>query len=303
MKKVELALNEICPLETKKCKRIYGRKPWLTKGLINACKKKNQMYRRFLETKLESDECKYKIYKNKLTKILKNAEKSHFNGLIKMYKHNIKDTWKVLNSVIRGVANPSKIPETFMENNIEVRDKKDIADGFNNFFINVGPLLAEQIQKPPNIEVEDYMPVPNQNTMFLDPVTEVEINNVVKTFGNKTSEDCHGISMSVIKQLVNYLAEPMAHISNLSFQTGVFPDLMKVAKVIPLFKSGRNNIFTNYRPVSLLPQFSKILEKLFNNRLDRFLNKTSILSNTQYGFRSNRSTSLALLELLEDITQ
>ena len=92
------------------------------------------MYRRFLETKLESDECMYKIYKNKLTKILRNAEKSHFNGLIEKYKHNIKGTWKVLNSVIRGVASPSRIPETFMENNIEVRDKKDIADGFNNFF-------------------------------------------------------------------------------------------------------------------------------------------------------------------------
>ena len=63
------------------------------------------------------------------------------------------------------------------------------------------------------------------------------------------------------------------HICNLSFSKGVFPDAMKIARVIPLFKSGDKHVFTNYRPVSLLPQFSKILERLFNNRLDSFIEK------------------------------
>ena len=83
----------------------------------------------------------------------------------------------------------------------------------------------------------------------------------------------------------------IAHICNVSFQTGVFPNKMKIAKVIPLYKSGEKNIFTNYRPISLLPQFSKILEKLYNNRLDKFLNKCNILSPNQYGFRSSMSTT------------
>ena len=77
---------------------------------------------------------------------------------------------------------------------------------------------------------------------------------------------------------------------------------MKVAKVIPIFKGNDKQIFTNYRPISLLPQFSKILEKLFNVRLDNFIERHSILSNSQYGFRPNMSTSLALLELTEEIT-
>ena len=90
--------------------------------------------------------------------------------------------------------------------------------------------------------------------------------------------------------------------SHLSFQTGVFPDKMKIAKVVPLFKSGEKNVFTNYRPTSLLPQFSKILEKLYNERMDTFLNKQDILGPSQYRFRSNMSTSQALLELIEEIT-
>ena len=76
---------------------------------------------------------------------------------------------------------------------------------------------------------------------------------------------------------------------------------MKTAKVIPLYKSGEKNVFTNYRPISLL-QFSKILEKLYNNRLDKFLNKCNILSPSQYGFRSSMSTTEALLDLVEEIT-
>ena len=89
--------------------------------------------------------------------------------------------------------------------------------------------------------------------------------------------------------------------SNFSFENSVFPDKMKVTNVVPLFKSGNKNEFTNYRPVSLLPQFSKVLEKLFDIRLQKFIDKCNILSNSQYGFRSNCSTSLALLELTEEI--
>ena len=77
---------------------------------------------------------------------------------------------------------------------------------------------------------------------------------------------------------------------------------MKVAKVIPIFKGNDKQVFTNYRPISLLSQFSKIIEKLFNVRLDNFIDRHSILSNSQYGFSTNMSTSLALLELTEEIT-
>ena len=71
---------------------------------------------------------------------------------------------------------------------------------------------------------------------------------------------------------------------------------MKIAQVLPLYKTGDKHHFTNYRPISLLPQFSKILEKLFNNRLDKFIEKHKLLSDSQYGFRSNSSTTLAIIE-------
>ena len=89
---------------------------------------------------------------------------------------------------------------------------------------------------------------------------------------------------------------------NVSFQTGVFQNKMKIAKVTPLYKSGENNILTNYRPMALLPQFSNILETLYNNILDMFFNKCNILSPSQYGFRSSMSTTEARFNLVEEIT-
>ena len=91
-------------------------------------------------------------------------------------------------------------------------------------------------------------------------------------------------------------------ICNLSLSSGIFPDDMKIARVIPLYKAGEKDLFTNYRPVSLLPEFSKILENIYYSRLDKFVFKHDILWNSRYGFRQNMSTNLALLELVEELT-
>ena len=106
-------------------------------------------------------------------------------------------------------------------------------------------------------------------------------------------------NMNIIKSTIKSISKPLVSICNLSLSSGIFPDDMKIPRVIPLYKAGKKDLFTNYRPVSLLPQFSKILEKIYNSRLDKFVSKHDILSNSQYGFRQNMSTNLALLELVE----
>ena len=105
-----------------------------------------------------------------------------------------------------------------------------------------------------------------------------------------------------MKKIIPHILAPLRPICNLSLEQGVFPDDMNIAKVIPLFKAGDDQNFTNYRPISLLPQFSKILENIFNNRIMDFLNKKQILYLRQYGFRKNMSTSIAIMELVEEIT-
>ena len=118
----------------------------------------------------------------------------------------------------------------------------------------------------------------------------------------KMSTHCNDLNMSMVKNTVAYIVKLLKHICNVSFDTGIFPNQIKIAKFIPIFKSSEKGVFTNYRPISLLPQFSKILEKLYIDRLYSFLYKYTILSPGQYGFRANMLTSHALIELVEEIT-
>lgn len=136
--------------------------------------------------------------------------------------------------------------------------------------------------------------------MFLRKVEENEILELVSKFKNKKSTDWNGIDMTLVEEVISAIVVPLSHICNLS---GCFPDKLKTAKVIPLFKAGDKNFYTNYRPVSLLSQFSKILEKLFVARLDCFVEKHHLLIDCQYGFRENRSTSMTLMELMEELSR
>ena len=106
----------------------------------------------------------------------------------------------------------------------------------------------------------------------------------------------------MVKKTYSSFIEPITHILNISITEGVFPNELKIAKVIPLFKSGDTMIFSNYRPVSVLPVFSKILERLMYNRLLGFINKHKILYMYQFGFRADHSPNLALLLLVDKLS-
>ena len=110
------------------------------------------------------------------------------------------------------------------------------------------------------------------------------------------------VVMSVIKRSIDIISEPLTSIVNMSLAHGIVPDKMKIARVIPVYKSGDRAIFSNYRPISVLPSFSKILEKVVYNRIIEFINKLNILCDNQYGFRKNHSTSLASIEFYDKVS-
>ena len=198
----------------------------------------------------------------------------------------------------------SNVNEKFLVRNGElIANKSEIANGFNIFFVAVGPKLASTIkQDNNNVNIFDFMGDSITNSMFLEGVVEQEIIDTVNNCVNKTSCDYFGMNMALLKRIITCIIKPFTYICNRSFTEGTFPEQMKTAKVIPLFKSGEKTNFTNYRPVSLLPQFSKVLEKLFCSRFTKFIERNNVLSDNQYGFRSKHSTSLALINLVEELT-
>ena len=109
------------------------------------------------------------------------------------------------------------------------------------------------------------------------------------------------VLFSPIKDTIDLIAAPLTHICNLSFSQGVFPEKLKTAKILPIFKCDDSSLFSNYRPISILPCLSKVFEKLFYFRLSAFLEKIDILSHRQYGFRPHHSTTMAILEFVNNI--
>ena len=183
------------------------------------------------------------------------------------------------------------------------KDNK-IANEFNKFYVNVGANLAKDIECAYIVkDYDDYLKdIDIGKSMYVTPTYEQEILNIVNKFSGKSSEDINGVSMNIIEKVVGSIVffSPLNYICNLSLNSGVFPDKLKIAKVIPLYKSGPMHEVCNLRPVFILPQLSKVLEKLVKIRLSNYIrlrnyiDKNILLFNGQYGFRANHSTNLAL---------
>lgn len=145
------------------------------------------------------------------------------------------------------------------------------------------------------------MRVPNVHTVFLEPVTTAEVISVIDNLNNSKCLDIDDIQVRPLKHVADIIAPVVAHIFNTCLTTSVFPDKMQIAKITVLFKSGDRNNFSNYRPVSILPIFSKALEKVLHIRLIKFLDKHNVITACQFGFQKNKSTELGLQEQKEYI--
>ena len=172
--------------------------------------------------------------------------------------------------------------------------------GLIHFFVNIGPTLAKKIPKVDKLP-SSFMKTRINDSMYVNEVTHDELKSIIKNL-KESSPGWDEISARVIKSTFDNFKEPLLHVLNLSLLTGVFPSELKVAKVIPLFKAGDPLLFSNYRPVSVLPLFSKILERLMYNRLLSFINQHKILYAFQFGFRIGHSPNLALLYLIDKVS-
>ena len=170
-----------------------------------------------------------------------------------------------------------------------------------SFFVHVGESLASVIPQCTKVP-SDYLKYDTVNKMYLDPVTENEIDKIFLNFRD-SSAGWDELKPTVDKSIRYCIKSRIRHICNLSFRTGIFPDELKIAIVVPIFKSGDEMIFSNYRPVSVLPVFSKTIERLMYNRLLKFINDKDSLYKYQFGFQKGRSTHMALIILIDKISE
>ena len=211
-----------------------------------------------------------------------------------MHSKNLNEIWKIIKTIIYKNRQNIRIPNSFKNADETPIGEHDIADALSNFFTNIGSNLSKQIA-PQCSSICDTLLDTNCNSMFLSETNVNEIIAIVNKLTQKTSTDCNDMNMSFMKNIIHLVVQPFTYISNLSLATGIFSDTMKIATVIRIYKTGAKDEFNNYRPISLLPQFSKILEKLFDDRLEQFISKNNILTDCQFCFRTGRSSAWQLL--------
>jgi hypothetical protein len=189
-----------------------------------------------------------------------------------------------LNEIINRKKHTNKLITSFVSNDKEISSPNEVAKHFCKYFTNIGINLAKDT---PNYTVShhSYLSGNCVNSMSLELTTEEEIVEIINSLRSGTAAGYDNIPISALKNSVSVISEPIAHIINLSISSGIVPDLMKIAHVILFFKSGDHKHFQNYRPVSVLPIFSKLLERVVFKRITNYIDKSSILSDNQYRFK------------------
>jgi hypothetical protein len=303
-------LDRTCKLKTPKTtKRNAINNPWITDGILTAIEKKASLYREWKKTcsskkkngnaELYSD---FSEYRKCLKKIIKSAKARHYKNRFESATGDPKKTWSIINE-IRGKSKATIRPQ-FIIDNKRIIERRIIAKEFNKYFISIASKLNDDITLEPlssqtlSQTFKSFMPPAQSQSMFLRACDEDEVGDIIKKLQNGKSSD---IPITVIKKAAPILAPTLTVHLNHLMNLGKFPDELKLGKITPIYKKDNKELLENYRPVSTLPIFGKIFEKVIYTRIYSYFSSQGILHEKQFGFRKHHSTSHALNLCINEI--
>ena len=299
-------LDKHAPLKKlSKCKLKFKTKTWITMALQKSTSIKNKLFSDYINKKDQKTELhiKYKSYRNMLSTLMKKIKQNYFITFFENNLKNLKNTWKGIKSIISMKSSFLNTPTLLTFQNENIDNPERIANIFNNYFSTIGEETQAKI-KHSHKKYTDYLSNENTDTFFLSPTNKKEIKFILSSLDINKSTGPYSIPSKVLNMLKNNdISEQLADMFNLSFKTATFSTLLKTAEVISIHKKDSKLNLTNYRPISLLSNLEKILEKLMHSRLSTFLNIKDIIYPLHLGFRQNYSTSYALIHLTETIKE
>ena len=279
----------------------FKTKPWINPGIQKMMKIRDQMLRKFKRTKSRNTLTVYKKFRNRVANELKKSRINYFQNYFTENSQNMKKLWSGIKSIISNKSSvSSRINKIKTKSGNLTSDPAEISNEFNQFFVNVANNITETIPKTPKSPI-DYLINRNSSSFFLSPVTPIEVNEVILHLDPSKSIGPGSIPIKLLKILGPKISQPLAELVNQSFLEGTFPLKLRMAKVISLYKKGDPILPSNYRPISLLPIFSKVYEKLMHKRLYSFLKDHKIIYPLQFGFQENHSIDHALISMTEEI--
>ena len=213
------------------------------------------------------------------------------------YKGNPKKTWDVSRTLLPSKS-ISPAPNSANVDGINISDPGLIAEKFNTHFANVDKLLASRLNSNDKNSFLTYLKFPCPSSVYLYPTSPQEIFTLINNLNLNKARGYDDISPFILKTAAHIVALPLSILLNHCNSFGVFPNQLKIAKVVPVYKSGPPEDLHNYRPISLLSTISKIFERVIPNRLVSFMERKNLIIATQFGFRHKHSTIHPTLDLI-----
>ena len=294
---IDDSYRNCCPIKTKTISYKDSIKPWITKEIINFMKKRHNYF--ILYRKKIIPKKTYSNFRNFVTKKIRKAKFDYFEQKFNSVRNNIKQTWRIINDVLkpRNKSRQNIIKKIIVNNSIYERGE-DIANIFNDFFVNVGKDIADSVDSGPDDHLKYLNHINQPNSFFFRPITPNETYAIINTLKNKPSS-INNFSIKILKFISKIICIPLTNIINQSFIDGIFPDSLKIARITPVFKEGDKSDTNNYRPISVLSILSKIFEKAAYSQLYNYLELNTFLNNNQFGFRTKKSTTHAIINYLQ----
>ena len=276
-------------------------KPWITNRIKKMMKVRDRLLKKMKRNKSETNRQFYKKCRNRVATELKKSKLEYYHNYFAKNEKNMRKLWDGINSIIaKKTCSHSIIDKVKDVNGKLLDDPTQMASNFNEYFVNVADSINKAIPRTPNSPLR-YLGSANENSLFLSPVTHFEVEDVISNLSSSKSTGPHSVPIKLLKVVKHHISHPLAELVNQSFLKGIFPSKLKIAKVVSVFKKGDPEIMTNYRPISLLPVFSKIFEKLMYKRLYSFVACNKLLFKFQFGFQENHSIDHALISMTETI--
>ena len=215
--------------------------------------------------------------------------------------------WEGVNLILASKSKPTgsiNCLEINVENNkVNITNPKQISNIANKYYTNIAGDILNKRKFNGNKHFKQYLKQPNPLKFIINPTEPKEIELIIKEFDPSKGVGPNSLPPKILKLISPLISKPLTDIFNKSFKTGIFPDLLKISKINPIHKKDSKLIISNYRPISLLSNLNKIIEKLMFKRLYTFLEQHKCIYDLQFGFRQNHSTNHALISIVDKIQE
>ena len=288
--------DALCPL--KKMKFRDDTPQWITKDILSELNHKDNLYKKAKNIGTAESWNLFTKKKNEVKKLLDEAKENFVKNKLDELEGNPRKFWRVING-ISGIGknkNSRKCTRVIDENG-RIHEDLEAANFLNDYYVNIGPSLAQKHKKD---WVKEKCKIQTNSSFNFKWVTEREVQELIKEICITKASAIENLSTRLLKDAFEVLSFELTYLYNSCLQHGIFPEAWGISKVTPIPKTKSNSTKPgDWRPISQISIVGKLLEKIIHTQLYSYLEENNLLSKNQYGFRKNLSTGLAIFDVLK----